>query len=558
MNQVSSQRCAGRLKYFYDQWATVTANLVVLRWTQGYIIPFTEIPVQTEPPSSKILTPSEFELLRREIIKLKEKGAIERCKPVKNQFVSKVFLTDKSNGEKRFILNLKQLNVYLNVPHFKMEDTRTAARLIRKNGFIASIDLKDAYYLIPIHEKYKRFLRFIFDDKLYQFCCLPFGLASAPYMFTKLLRPVVERLRTSGVTCVSYLDDFLLLGSTENECLENVQKTVSLLQSLGFIINIEKSNFTPSTRGRYLGFVFDTKRLTLELPQEKRNRIVKWIDVLRPTKRCRIRKFARFLGILTSACPAIKYGWLYTKCFERQKFLALRRSQGDYEAYIEITQDIIDDMIWWRQNINSCNDLKNDSFELEIFTDASLSGWGVYCLGEKTHGWWTDVDEGKHINILELKAIHFGLKCFARNLKNCNVLIRTDNTTALACVNRMGSIQHQSLNNLARQIWKFCELRNIYIFASYIRSSSNTQADEASRVLRSDTEWSLNKATGILVVPFWQSQSWYPLFIKMIIGQPLFFGPKHDILFCPYSKQRHPLSQELTLVAARLSGKHLD
>lgn len=105
---------------------------------------------------------------------------------------------------------------------------------------MASIDLKDAYYLIRIASSSRKYLRFRFANVLYEFNCLSFGLCTAPYTFTKILKPVISYLREWGYLSVIYLDDLLLLGETHASCLENVQKTVSLLESLGFIINKEK------------------------------------------------------------------------------------------------------------------------------------------------------------------------------------------------------------------------------------------------------------------------------------------------------------------------------
>ncbi|KAJ8966439.1 hypothetical protein NQ314_003521, partial [Rhamnusium bicolor] len=138
----------------------------------------------------------------------------------------------------------------------------------------------------------------------------------------------------------------------------------------------------------------------------------------------------------------------------------------------------------------STNDLRRDNFNLEIFTDASLTGWGAFCQEKTAHGWWTASDTDKHINYLELQAIYYGLKCFASDLSNCYILIRTDNTTALSYI--MGSIKFPKLNSLTRRIWKWCETKNIWIFASYIPSIDNWQADQASRTLRTETEWALN------------------------------------------------------------------
>lgn len=138
-----------------------------------------------------------------------QQGAVIQCTNtnVKDQFLSKIFLADKPNGKKRFILNLKPLNKVLFSPHFKMENFQTVSRLLRKNDFMTSIDLKDAYFLVPIHSSDRKYLRFSFSGKIFEFTCMPFGLSSAPYTFTKLLKPVMEFLRRSGITCVNYLDD---------------------------------------------------------------------------------------------------------------------------------------------------------------------------------------------------------------------------------------------------------------------------------------------------------------------------------------------------------------
>lgn len=557
---------------------------------------------------------------------------MERCRSTPGQFISNIFLADKPNGEKRFILNLKQLNTFVCAPHFKMEDSRTASRLIQKGMFLATIDLKDAYYSVPINTKHRKYLRFFFKNALYEFTCLPFGLTSAPLAFSKLLRPVVEFLRCREVTCVNYLDDFFLLGLTREECSKNIQLTISVLESLGFLLNREKSVLSPNVRCKFLGFIFDSVHMTIELPPEKREKILKAISEILTRKSVKILTFAKFLGLLTSACPAVKYGWLYTKLLERAKYLALQSNHEDYNSKMFISRELIDDINWWKLKIPTAkNAIKKDTFDLEIFTDASLSGWGAFCQGHSAHGWWKSPDTNKHINLLELQAIHCGLKYFGSHLKDCNILIRTDNTTALSYINRMGSVKFTDLNVLARSIWQWCENKNIWVFASYIPSDNNWQADRASRILPIETEWSLNdeifalitthfgtpeidlfasidnrkcvryiswladpeaetidaftvswtnfkfyafppfslilrtlqkivtdQATGILVVPLWKSQPWYPLFIKLLVGDLLFFGPDPNILLCPYRQEKHPLVKDLTLAVAKLSGRRFD
>lgn len=154
----------------------------------------------------------------KEINKLLDKGAISRCRYSKNQCLSSYFLIKKPNGQFRIILNLKKLNRFIKTHHFKLEDYREVLKLISKDCFMAKIDLKDAYFLLPIHKKFKKYLRFQFQNQLYEFNCLPFGLNVAPFIFTKLLRPVVKHLRHQGCRLVIYLDDILILGRNTEEC----------------------------------------------------------------------------------------------------------------------------------------------------------------------------------------------------------------------------------------------------------------------------------------------------------------------------------------------------
>jgi hypothetical protein len=104
---------------------------------------------------------------------------------------------------------------------------------------MATIDLKDAYYSIPMAPDHQKYLKFTWKGKLYQYTCLPNGLACAPRLFTKLLKPVYSHLRQKGYISCAYIDDCYLQGDTFEECKENVETTVELFQRLGFTINQE-------------------------------------------------------------------------------------------------------------------------------------------------------------------------------------------------------------------------------------------------------------------------------------------------------------------------------
>ncbi|CAH2217789.1 jg25269 [Pararge aegeria aegeria] len=295
-----------------------------------------------------------------------------------------------------------------------------------------------------------------------------------------------------GYLSTIYLDDVCCIAPTYEECINNITQTRILFESLGFIINEEKSCLIPSNKCTYLGFIIDTKKFHISVTDSKKDCIFEEVVRLSRLKRCSIRQFARVIGLLTSACPGVKYGWLYTKQLERCKYLALLQS-GSYDNYMNIPTYLQEDFSWWMNSIKcAINPIRVDNYTLEIFSDASKTGWGIAC-GERTaSGQWSAEESSKHINFLELLAAFFGLKIFVFKMNNCQILLRIDNTTAISYINRMGGIRFPHLNILTKDIWRFCEKRNIYIYASYIRSQDNQIADAESRRLHPDTEWELS------------------------------------------------------------------
>lgn len=464
---------------------------------QGYKIPFKDPVVQSVLPRSKLNHKDRGEVFSA-ISKLIKLGAVSACTPCNDQYISTTFLAPKRNGGKRFILNLKPLNKFISNTHFKMEDYRTALKLIPENGFLATIDLKEAYILVPIASGDRKYLRFEFQPPssrqpiTYEFSAMPYGLSVAPRVFTKIMKEVITYLRKQGHKSVIYLDDILCIGNDFNECRNNVQSTLRLLQCLGFVVNFEKSSLYPESTKRFLGFIYNSREFTMTLPLEKRNNIAQLVQKFAHLPTCTIRDFAKLIGVLIAACPATKYGFLYTKILERQKFLALQEHDNNFEAKIKIPNVVLEDLNWWKENIfTTFHSLKYTDYKYEIFTDASQIGWGAVCGDKKVNGRWKEVERDYHINFLELLAVFLGLKSLVDNESNCAILLRVDNTTAISYVNRMGGIRFPHLSNLAREIWQWCESRNIWLFTSYINTKNNC-ADAESRKINPDTEWELS------------------------------------------------------------------
>ncbi|CAH2223969.1 jg20374 [Pararge aegeria aegeria] len=462
---------------------------------------------------------------------------------------------------------------------------------------------------------------------MYEFNVLPFGICTAPFMFTKLMKPVVKLLRSCGFISSIYLDDLCLVGYTYQDCMQNIEATQKLLLALGFIINGEKSNRIPSKSCNYLGFNIDTNKWRLSLPAQKRIRIKSELQTIINLKCCKIRKFAKLLGLLVSACPAIEYGWLYTKQLERCKFLNLQRSGDNYEAFMTVPQYLLPDLNWWVNAIDhSDHRIMNDNYVLEIFSDASKTGWGAACNGQTASGRWSFSESLLHINLLELLAAYFALKIFAKGFYYCQIVLRIDNTTAVSYINRMGRVKYPHLNKVTKDIWQWCESQKIIIVASYIKSKDNIIADRESRQTHPDVEWELtnlgyqklrakfpapqidlfasrinskcdkfvswysdpdafaidaftlnwsqylfyafppcavilkalrkivvDKAEGIMVVPYWPTQPWYPLFMRLLKSDLVKLNSNDVVIPCSSNGN---IRTNITLVAGVLSGLH--
>ena len=205
------------------------------------------------------------------------------------------------------ILNLKPLNEFVDYHHFKMDTFRTTLKLIRLGCFMASVDLKDAYYSIPIAEEDRKFLLFEWKGKYYQFTCLSNGLSSAPRIFTKILKPVYAHLCSNGHTCMGHIDDSLLIGQTFYSCQRNVFDTVSLFTKLGFTVHPVKSVLQPLQKIDFWGFVLDSITMMVTLNESKSMKVKSACENLLLQKTATIRTVAQVKGFLVSSFPAVEF-----------------------------------------------------------------------------------------------------------------------------------------------------------------------------------------------------------------------------------------------------------
>ena len=145
----------------------------------------------------------------------------------------------------RPVIDLNRLNTFLHVEKFKMETPESIRTSLIPGEWVSSIDLSDTYLHIPIHPKSRKYLRFCYKSQVFQFTSLPFGLATAPQVFTMIVKEVKLMALSRGLRIHQHLDDWLIRSQSQEEAQVNTQAVVDLTQSLGWIINQEKSELKP-------------------------------------------------------------------------------------------------------------------------------------------------------------------------------------------------------------------------------------------------------------------------------------------------------------------------
>ncbi|KAG1043300.1 hypothetical protein G6F43_011686 [Rhizopus delemar] len=287
---------------------------------------------------------------------LLQKRAIEPV-PVSESyasFVSPLFTVPKKSGGVRPVFNLKALNQYVDCPHFKMETIQDISLMVKPDDHLASIDLSDAFLHLPLHPSSRKYLRFVWQNRLFQFRTTPFGLNIAPFWFTKTTRLIVQWARQQGIRLSAYLDDWIIMGETKEILQQHLQKVLSCLRNLGWLVNDEKSNFEPSPTIEHLGFVLDTTTMQASLPGKKLRDIQRSLKQLFQNPVQTPRRVQSVIMRLQAATFAVFPARLYTRHLLHQKNQWMRHDPR-WDIPQRLNTQAVAELQWWINNLSKWN-----------------------------------------------------------------------------------------------------------------------------------------------------------------------------------------------------------
>ena len=380
---------------------------------------------------------------------------------------------------------LAGLNTFLHVQKFKME-TPSGPPWFQGNG---SIDLSDTYFHIPIHPNSRKYLRLRF-----QFTSLPFGLATALQVFTMIVKEVKLMALSRGLRLYQYLDDWLIRSQSQEEAQVNTQAVVDLTQSLGLIINQEKSELKLTQVVLFVGYEYHLDSALVKPTQERWLKLQDLSLRLKSKHVLTARCLMSLIRLLASMEKMVLEGRLHMRPFQFHLKEHWRYPQS-LDNLLPWTDVISAHLDWWQNpaNVMKGADLHPKDQSIQLFTDTSNKGWGTHLDKKSTKGLWSDQEKRLHINVLELKAVSLALRNFKDQCQDQIVLVATDNSTVVAYINKQGGTHLVEMCALLSKIMTWCHHYHITLKRRHIPGCLNMMADLLSRSNQvQSTEWSLH------------------------------------------------------------------
>ena len=417
-----------------------------------------------------------------------QKKAIEECNG--KGFYSRLFTIPKKTGDLRPVLNLRPLNQFLTAPKFKMETLTNVCRMLRPGDWMTSIDLSDAFLHVSVNPAHRKYLRFRWGDTSYQFRTLPFGLSLSPWVFTKIIRPVLKWAREQGIRISAYLDDIIVAASTKEEAKLHTRMVREQLERLGFLIKDSKSTLDPTQCIDHLGFRIDTTTMSLSVPKAKVRDLRREAQKMIKAGTITLRRLAAFIGKAIAMTIAVFPARLMTRNLIQVQNTALARDVR-WTDPVTLDKAALENLEWWSEHLSGWNGqgFLPQKTDADAYTDASEDAWGIVINGEETSRTWTPKEQVHHINWKELRVIWYLVRLPSLIGKTIHIIC--DNMTTIAQINKFGGTRSQVLLDLTTRIWNHCLKTGTRLKTTYVPSQFNP-ADAPSRRMVTQLEWSID------------------------------------------------------------------
>jgi hypothetical protein len=469
---------------------------VVRTLQQGARLQFKHPPKPFAPRSIPV-APHLQGWLHEELDRATAAGAFEAA--TCTDFVAPAFIVTQG-AKKRLVMDFSSINRQCIKMSCRYEGLKDLRHLLRKNDWMFSLDLTDAFWHIPVAEAHRKYLTFSVGGRTLQCAALPFGWSGSPLTFTKVLRAFVRYLRSRGIRCLPYVDDlaFFVTGSREDALRARSIVEEALLGS-GLQRKPSKGHWEPTHRlPDHLGMVIDSSSGVFSAPPRRcaataalaREVLCKAASHRRRVPTALLRRFA---GTGVSLSLALRSA--------RFRLRSVWDCMEEYLPFSTLSRQALTDIQWWASlhadHPENGMPIWPPSTSRTLWADASgETGWGarLQWAGKTLHtqGYWRPGPEAsQHITWKELKTLRLALTALLPEVSGQQILLWEDNMPVVRIVIN-GSSRSPSLMTELRKLWALMHTHNITLLPRYIRSEDNP-ADYWSR-WRDRSAWALTSS----------------------------------------------------------------
>ena len=264
-------------------------------------------------------------------------------------------------------------------------------QLFEKGDYLFPFDLKAGYHHVDIADIHWKYLGFAWAGKYYVFTVLPFGLSSACYVFTKLLRPLVCYWRARGLRIVVYLDDGLCAAAGLDAARLASDLVRSSLSKAGFVAHPTKSVWEPTQCLGWLGFIIDLAVGRIKIPQEKIAVLKRVLEQTKAAAYVPARKVASIVGWIISMGLAIGP----VSRFMTRSLYSVLDTRHTWCEPLPLSPEARSELTFWEEclaDYDSQPIWHSPSAMRVVYSDASDTGYGGYVVEHgpcAAHGQWT-------------------------------------------------------------------------------------------------------------------------------------------------------------------------
>ena len=294
---------------------------------------------ETDPfPISTVLQTVRKSCFRRRGPEAPPKEGSGEHKPGRSRFLLPNIPSSEKEGKVKTYKST--LNKFLNVQSFSMETANKVRNTIYPKDWAISLDLTDAYLHVPIHVTSRKYLRFCLKGRVFQIRTFLFGLATSPFVFTRLMVAIAAHLRVRAIILFSYLDDWLVRNQCRLGLIKDKELTLRLMTSLGLIINREKSELIPSQNFIFRGMEFVTQDNIVRVPWDRVQDILCLVSWFQKQVAVTARMFLSLLGKLSASVQFVVLGRLHLRPLQMALFAQWKPHILPLEHKIFVTEQI--------------------------------------------------------------------------------------------------------------------------------------------------------------------------------------------------------------------------